>query len=128
MLIDINSDKSIYIQISEAIENEILIGNLQEEEQAPSTNQFAKVYQINPATAGKGLNLLVEEEILYKKRGIGMFVALGAKKKILKKRQKNFFTEKLPEIIGEAQRLEISTEELINFIVEYEGGKQDAGN
>lgn len=127
-MIDINSDKSIYIQISEAIENEILIGNLQEEEQAPSTNQFAKVYQINPATAGKGLNLLVEEEILYKKRGIGMFVALGAKKKILKKRQKNFFTEKLPEIIGEAQRLEISTEELINFIVEYEGGKQDAGN
>lgn len=127
-MIDINSDKSIYIQIAEAIENEILIGNLQEEEQAPSTNQFAKVYQINPATAGKGLNLLVEEEILYKKRGIGMFVALGAKKKILKKRQKNFFTEKLPEIIGEAQRLEISTEELINFIVEYEGGKQDAGN
>lgn len=127
-MIDINSDKSIYIQISEAIENEILIGNLQEEEQAPSTNQFAKVYQINPATAGKGLNLLVEEEILYKKRGIGMFVALGAKKKILKKRQKNFFTEKLPEIIGEAQRLEISTKELINFIVEYEGGKQDAGN
>ena len=127
-MIDINSDKSIYIQIAEAIENEILIGNLQEEEQAPSTNQFAKVYQINPATAGKGLNLLVEEEILYKKRGIGMFVALGAKKKILKKRQKNFFTEKLPEIIGEAQRLEISTKELINFIVEYEGGKQDAGN
>jgi DNA-binding transcriptional regulator YhcF (GntR family) len=86
-LLDLSSDKSIYIQIAESIENEILLGNLKEEEQAPSTNQFAKAYQINPATAGKGLNLLVDEGILYKKRGIGMFVAKGAREKILKKRQ-----------------------------------------
>ena len=86
-MLDLSSDKSIYVQIAESIENEILLGNLKEEDQAPSTNQFAKVYQINPATAGKGLNLLVEEGILYKKRGLGMFVAEGARKKILKKRQ-----------------------------------------
>jgi DNA-binding transcriptional regulator YhcF (GntR family) len=122
-LLDLNSDKSIYVQIAESIENEILIGNLKEEDQAPSTNQFAKVYQINPATAGKGLNLLVEESILYKKRGLGMFVAQGARKKILKKRQEQFFKDIIPEVMTEAERLEITMDEIINYIMELRGGK-----
>lgn len=121
-MLELNSDKSIYVQIAENIENEILSGNLREEDQAPSTNQFAKIYQINPATAGKGLNLLVEEGILYKKRGLGMFVAEGAKKKILKKRQITFFKEILPGIITEAKRLEISAEDIINYIENGERG------
>ncbi|MCM0647167.1 GntR family transcriptional regulator [Clostridium swellfunianum] len=118
-MLDLGSDKSIYIQIAETIENEILLGNLKEGEQAPSTNQFAKVYQINPATAGKGLNILVEEEILFKKRGIGMFVSEGAKYKILKKRQKSFFDERVPELIREAERLELNIEEIIRVIENY---------
>jgi len=122
-LLDLNSDKSIYVQIAEAIENDILIGNLKEEDQAPSTNEFAKVYQINPATAGKGLNILVDEGILYKKRGIGMFVSEGARKDIVKKRQSLFFKERLPEIMTEADRLEVSIEDIIKFIAEYKGGK-----
>lgn len=122
-LLDLNSDKSIYIQIAESIENEILLGNLKEGEQAPSTNQFAKVYQINPATAGKGLNILVEEEILYKKRGLGMFVAEGAREKILKKRQNSFFKEFIPELIKEGERVELTIEEIIKAINEYEGGR-----
>ena len=122
-LLDLNSDKSIYIQIAESIENEILLGNLKEGEQAPSTNQFAKVYQINPATAGKGLNILVEEEILYKKRGLGMFVAEGAREKILKKRQNSFFKEAIPELIKEGERVELTIEEIIEAIKEYEGGR-----
>lgn len=122
-LLDLNSDKSIYIQIAESIENEILLGNLKEGEQAPSTNQFAKVYQINPATAGKGLNILVEEEILYKKRGLGMFVAEGAREKILKKRQNSFFKEAIPELIKEGERVELTIEEIIKAIKEYEGGR-----
>lgn len=122
-LLDLNSDKSIYIQIAESIENEILLGNLKEGEQAPSTNQFAKVYQINPATAGKGLNILVEEEILYKKRGLGMFVAEGAREKILKKRQNSFFKEFIPELIKEGERVELTIEEIIKAIKEYEGGR-----
>lgn len=122
-MLDLNSDKSIYVQIAESIENEILIGNLKEEDQAPSTNQFAKVYQINPATAGKGLNLLVEESILYKKRGLGMFVAQGARKKILKKRQEQFFKDIIPEVMTEAERLEITMDEIINYIMELRGGK-----
>jgi len=120
-LLDLSSDKSIYIQIAETIENEILAGNLKEEEQAPSTNQFAKLYHINPATAGKGLNLLVEDNILYKKRGLGMFVAEGARKKVLKKRQQSFFKEILPEIIVEAERLEISAEEIAEYIKNQKG-------
>lgn len=120
-MLDLSSDKSIYVQIAESIENEILLGNLKEEEQAPSTNQFAKLYQINPATAGKGLNLLVDEEILYKKRGIGMFVAVGARSKILKKRQDAFFKDTIPKIIEEAKRLEIDSEDIIEYISKLKG-------
>ena len=122
-MLDLNSDKSIYVQIAEIIENDILMGHLKEEEQSPSTNQFAKVYQINPATAGKGLNILVDEGILYKKRGIGMFVAEGARKKIVKKRQGSFFKEILPDIMVEANRLEITKEEIMEFIEKYKGGE-----
>ncbi|WP_229768600.1 GntR family transcriptional regulator [Tissierella pigra] len=122
-MLDLNSDKSIYIQIAEIIENDILMGHLNEEEQSPSTNQFAKIYQINPATAGKGLNILVDEGILYKKRGIGMFVAEGARKKIIKKRQSLFFKEILPNIMEEANRLEITKEEIAEFVEEYKGGE-----
>lgn len=123
-LLDLNSDKSIYIQIAEAIENDILLGNLEEEDQAPSTNEFARVYSINPATARKGLNILVDEEILYKKRGLGMFVSAGARKKILEKRQEIFFQEAIPDLINEAARLEISLEDLINYIESNKEGKR----
>jgi DNA-binding transcriptional regulator YhcF (GntR family) len=122
-LLDLNSDKSIYIQIAELIENDILLKNLNEGDQAPSTNQFATIYNINPATARKGLNILVDEEILYKKRGMGMFVAEGARNKILKKRQDTFFKEILPDIIKESDRLEIPAEEIINVIRDLKGGE-----
>ena len=124
-MLNLDSDKSIYIQIAEIIENDILTRNLIEEEQAPSTNEFAKVYNINPSTARKGLNLLVDEEILYKKRGIGMFVTKEARKKILKKRQDKFFKEKLPNVIKEAERLEIDRKEIISYIEDYEEGEND---
>lgn len=120
-MIDLDSDKSIYIQIAEMIENDILSGNLKENDQAPSTNEFAKVYNINPATARKGLNILVDEEILFKKRGMGMYVNKDGRKKILKKRQDEFFKLKLPEIILEAKRLEISIEDIVSHIKKSRG-------
>lgn len=83
----LTQEKSIYIQIKEMIESDILRDILLEEERVPSTNELAKLYAINPATAAKGVNLLVDEGILYKKRGIGMFVAEGAKEQIMKKRK-----------------------------------------
>lgn len=72
------SDQSlIYLQIAQMLEDDILRGVYREEEQVPSTNELSRVYHINPATAAKGLNLLSAEGILYKRRGIGMFVAPG---------------------------------------------------
>lgn len=75
----LNQEKSIYIQISEMIENDILRDVLLEDERVPSTNELAKLYAINPSTAAKGINILVDAGILYKKRGIGMFVSDGSK-------------------------------------------------
>ncbi|HHX04358.1 MAG TPA: GntR family transcriptional regulator [Tissierellia bacterium] len=115
-IMNFSEDRTIYEQISEIIERDILRGDLKEDDQAPSTNQFAKVYQINPATARKGMNLLVEEGVLYKKRGMGMFVAKGAKQIIIKKRQKVFFDEMLPQLLREAKRLDITKEEVLEYL------------
>ena len=86
----LTQEKSIYIQIKEMIESDILRDILLEEERVPSTNELAKLYAINPATAAKGVNILVDEGVLYKKRGIGMFVSDGAKEVIRTKRKARF--------------------------------------
>lgn len=111
-----DNDKSIYLQIAESIENDILGGAIGEEEQLPSTNQMSVLFKINPATAGKGINLLVEEGIVYKKRGIGMFVAAGAREKIKTKRKKSFYTDYVVSLIKEAQALGITNDELATMI------------
>lgn len=112
MKISVEDTKPIYMQIAENIEDEILTGLLKEGEQAPSTNQFAQFFQINPATAAKGVNLLVEEGILFKKRGIGMFVAAGAKQQIIEKRKTRFANEYLYPMVKEADKLKIPLEEI----------------
>lgn len=114
----LDTGKSIYLQIFEAVEDDILSGMIQEEELIPSTNQFAKQYAINPATAAKGVNLLVDEGLVYKKRGIGMCVAGGAKKKILQKRKNSFYQNFLVTILEEAEKLNLSKAELIQMIQE----------
>lgn len=118
----LTQEKSIYIQIKEMIENDILRDILLEEERAPSTNELAKLYAINPATAAKGVNLLVDEGILYKKRGIGMFVATGAKKKITMKRKEHFFNDYVKNLLSEADSLGITKKELIAMIEGSEDG------
>lgn len=115
-----NQDKPIFIQVADLIENQILDGLLKPEDQTPSTNDFQKVYQINPATARKGLNLLVDEGILYKKRGMGMYVAEDALKKISEKRQKEFFTSHIPLLLKEIKRLDIPIDRLIEEIKKLE--------
>ncbi len=112
----LNQEKSIYIQISEMIENDIIREIILEEEQVPSTNELAKLYAINPATAAKGINILVDKGILYKKRGIGMFVEKGAKEKIMKTRKYDFFDNYVRKLLDEAKSLGISREELIDMI------------
>ena len=110
----LTEDKSIYLQISQMIETDILRGILLEEERVPSTNELAKLYTINPATAAKGINLLVDEGILYKKRGIGMFVSLGAAERIRARRKQEFYEFRLAELLAEAKSLGITRQELID--------------
>ena len=110
----LNQEKSIYLQIKEMIERDILRDILLEEERVPSINELAKLYAINPATAAKGINLLVEEGILYKKRGIGE----GAKAAIMKKRKEHFFDDYIKGLLSEAASLGISRKELIEMIAD----------
>jgi DNA-binding transcriptional regulator YhcF (GntR family) len=114
--LDFDNEKSIYLQIAESIEDDIIKGNIGEETQIPSTNQMAVIYRINPATAGKGINLLVDRGILYKKRGIGMFVTTGARKIIQDDRKSNFYERFIKALLEEAGNLDIKTEEIIEMI------------
>ena len=116
MLLNFNSEKPIYIQLAEAVEDDILKGIFEEEAQVPSTTEISINFKINPATAGKGINLLVDEEILYKKRGVGMFVSSGAKEKILQKRKEVFYNNFILSLLEEASKLDIPTAEIIDMI------------
>lgn len=110
------SNLPIYLQISQFIENEIINNRLLAEDKVPSTNEFSKSMNVNPATAGKGLNDLVNQGILYKRRGLGMFVTKDAKKIIIDKRKENFVKQLLPKFLEEAKQLNIEKEELITMI------------
>lgn len=116
----LTQEKSIYLQISEMIENDILRDIIQEEERVPSTNELARLYTINPATAAKGVNILVDSGILYKKRGIGMFVSTGAKEKIKNRRKEQFYDNYVRTLITEAGSLGITKQELIAMIQKAE--------
>lgn len=112
----LNQEKSIYIQISEMIENDILRDVLLEDERVPSTNELAKLYAINPSTAAKGINILVDAGILYKKRGIGMFVSAGAKEAILSRRKNEFYDNYVKKLLEEAASIGLGKEEVIQLI------------
>ena len=118
----LTQEKSIYIQIKEMIEDDILRDVLLEEERVPSTNELARLYAINPATAAKGVNLLVVEGILYKKRGIGMFVATGAKAQIQGKRREQFYDNYVKSLMAEAMSLGITKKELVAMILDAKDG------
>lgn len=109
---------SIYLQIANLVEENILKDILLEEERAPSTNELARFYNINPATAAKGINLLADEGILYKKRGIGMFVATGAKEIIQQKRRGAFYTNYILPLAEEAKNLQLNSAELQTMLEE----------
>ncbi len=111
-----DNNKPIFIQIREKIEDQIVNEQLKEEEQAPSTNQLVSFYKINHATVAKGVNQLVEEGILYKKRGIGMFVAAGAKEKLMNKRKEVFVDDYIVPLVQEAVKLGISEGEIKEMI------------
>ncbi|GEN87851.1 GntR family transcriptional regulator [Oceanobacillus sp. FSL W8-0428] len=110
------SDKPIFIQVREQIEDQIVNNQLKEGEQAPSTNQLVQFYKINHATISKGVTQLVDEGILYKKRGVGMFVAEGAKQKLVQKRKQAFMDDYVIGLVQEAEKLRITENEIIDLI------------
>lgn len=118
--IDETSLTPLFVQVAQWLEEEILRGHILEEEQIPSTNQFAAMYNINPATARKGFAMLTDEGIIYKKRGIGMFVCSGAKEKIKSRAQERFINEELKELMNKAKQLGITGDEVIQMIRKME--------
>lgn len=112
----LQANTSIYLQIANLVEDNILKDILLEEEQAPSTNELARLYNINPATAAKGINLLADEGILYKKRGIGMFVSTGAKQLVLQKRRDAIYENYIKPLAEEAKNLQLNGNELLTML------------
>lgn len=116
MIVSNDSSKPIYVQIAEWLENEIIAERFTANEKVYSQYQLAELFNINPATAAKGLTILVEEMTLYKKRGLGMFVAPEAKMMILEKRRNETLMKMVTDIVLEAKRLSVTKAELIQLI------------
>ena len=114
--INLDSTMPIYIQIAEWLQHEIVADRLQTDDKVYSQYQLAELFNINPATAGKGLTILLEEQLLYKKRGLGMFVTTDAKERILTKRRNETLTKMAQNLVIEANRLLVSDEELLALI------------
>ena len=116
MKLNFDDEKPVFLQIAEGMEDGILTGVFQEESQIPSTTELSVTYKINPATALKGINLLVDAGIVYKKRGVGMFVAEGAVRKLRQKRKDKFYENFVSRLVEEAKKLEITDVEIISMI------------
>lgn len=112
----IEDGRALFLQIAESVEDSIIDGSLGEETQAPSTNELAAFYRINPATAAKGIALLVDKGIVYKRRGIGMFVAAGARELLLGERQASFALRFVDPLIAEARKLGLGPDDLVALI------------
>ena len=122
--------RPLFLQIAEQIEVSIIDGTLGEEAQVPSTNELAAFHRINPATAAKGVNQLVADGILYKRRGIGMFVADGARATLLDRRREHFARQYVAPLLAEARKLGMDTEQVKKLIdaAEERGGSEFWGD
>lgn len=106
----------IYLQIADQIRRDVLAGTLEEGEQVMSTTQYATTYRINPATAAKAFAGLVDEGVLYKQRGVGMFVADGAAERLRAAHRADFYSGTLAPVLEQARVLGISDDELVAYI------------
>jgi DNA-binding transcriptional regulator YhcF (GntR family) len=111
-----NESQPVFQQIMETIESDIIIGVYNTDDLIISTTQISKVYAVNPTTAVKAISKLTDAGILYKKRGIGMCVAEGAREKITHRRKTLFLTETITSLLAEAKTLGISVDELVKII------------
>ncbi len=111
----LNEERPIFLQIAEMLKDDIVSGAYPEDSQVPSITEFSVAFNINPATALKGINILVEEGVLYKRRGLGMFVAPGARQQLIGRRKEGFYQGYIEPMIREAMNLEIGTGELMEM-------------
>lgn len=116
MELQFEGNKPIFQQIADWLADAIIRGDISEEGQIPSITEFSVNHKINPATALKGVNLLVEAGLLYKKRGLGMFVASGAREKLLQQRRQSFYQDFILPLLTEAQQVQLTKEELMQMI------------
>ncbi|MDZ5712714.1 GntR family transcriptional regulator [Jeotgalibacillus haloalkalitolerans] len=117
----LNDSKPIFIQIKERIEDQIVNDQLKANDQIPSTTQLVSFYKINHLTVAKGINLLVDAGVIYKKRGVGMFVAEGAKEMLMEQRKEGFVDQYMLPMLQEAEKLGISQEELTKIMEQLKG-------
>jgi len=108
----------LFAQVAERLAGEIADGGLAEGARVPSSNELAAFYRINPATAAKGINVLADDGLLEKQRGIGMFVATGARRRLLARRRAEFTARYVQPLLTEATRLGLDTDDLIAMITD----------
>jgi GntR family transcriptional regulator len=116
----------LFLQVAGQLADDIAGGQLAEGARVPSTNELAAFYRINPATAAKGINMLVDDGVLEKRRGVGMFVAAGARERLLAMRRKLFAEQYVDPLVAEANRLGIDSDTLVSLVREASvsnGGK-----
>ncbi len=111
-----NSDKPVFLQIMEMIEDDIISGVYKTDDMIISTTQISKLLNVNPTTSVKAVSKLTDEGILYKKRGLGMCVTEDARDIILTRRKKGFVNEFVPKLVSEADKLGVSENELFEII------------
>ena len=111
-----SQQKPLFLSIAEWLEDAILSHIYREGQQVPSITEISVQYNLNPATALKGVNLLVDSGLLYKKRGMGMFVSEGAHSKLMQRRQEQFYSDYIEPLIQEARRLKIDKDDLRSMI------------
>lgn len=121
----LDENKPIFIQIKDQIEDSIMDQSYKAGDRVPSTNEFAAFFQINPATAGKGINELVAEGILVKRRGVGMFVTESAKEIVIEKRKQTFYDNYMLPLKEEAKKLRMNKEELMEMLQREDKPNED---
>lgn len=114
----VDEGRPLFLQIAESVEDSIIDGSLSEQDQAPSTNELAAFHRINPATAAKGIAMLTDKGVLVKRRGIGMFVADGARELLLTERRSAFADRYLDPLIAEARKLGLGPDDLARLLTE----------
>ena len=124
MRINFDGMKPIYVQIADAVEDEIILGKLGEGEPAYSQLALSREFNINPATAARGINLLVQKGVLKKQRGLSMTVAGGARQRILEEKREKEFSEAVDALVEQARKIGLSEDQVIAKIKAFFGAAE----